>query len=97
MVNQEGNITEVKSFKECCSNCGHVSDKKYSVRYRVNQKHTIKNGYIPEYTVETFGLISPEHYFEVLTDFELLLETKYPQVKIVKNEQSAFKPEDAGI
>ena len=97
MANSEGKVTEVKSFKECCSNCGHVMAKKYTVRYRVNQKHTLKSGYIPEYTVETDGDISAEQYFEVVTDFEVLLEKQYPHIKVIGNGVTVPNPENTGI
>ena len=64
----------------------------------MREGYTLKSGYIPEYTVEIAdGSITPEQYFEVLTNFEILLEKKYPHIKVTSTNDSVFKPLDAGI
>ena len=58
----------------------------YSVRYRVNLKHTIKGGYVPEFTVEASGNIQLEEFTPKLLALQVWLQKEYPDMPRIEKK-----------
>ena len=69
-------------------------------RTRVNLKHTIKSGYVPEFTVEAWNTDLPE-FMTKLKALGAELKKQYPDMPEIEkaNESTGYEltPEDAGI